>query len=61
VPVVVRRLSAGLQDPASHGSSPPGPFCDADVFGPFAAQLDKLWHLWELVRLGHYEFKCLNF
>ncbi|KAF5830086.1 hypothetical protein DUNSADRAFT_15047 [Dunaliella salina] len=52
VPVVVRRLSVGLQDPSSHASSPPGPFQEADVFGPFAAQLDKLWHLWEMVLLG---------
>jgi len=52
VPVVVRRLSVGLQDPSSHASGPPGPFHEADVFGCFASQLDKLWHLWEMVRSG---------
>lgn len=49
MPVVVRRLSVGLQDPSSQASGPPGAFYDADVFGPFSAQLEKLWHLWELV------------
>jgi len=50
VPVVVRRLSVGLQDHGNHVSGPAGPFHEADVFGPFATQLDKLWHLWEMVR-----------
>lgn len=51
-PVIIRRLSVGLGDPGGGGAGPAGAFHDADVFSPFAGQLDKLWALWEMVGAG---------